>query len=211
MLVCKAGLHVRRKHKHKPRVNWDDASRHKRKEKERALVLVSSRFTRVLCLCSCCACVVRVNQPWSVWLHPQRRTSIFSLTKITLNSWLLGSVEKQEARFGLSSIRLYTRQSAVMHRSETSATRSPRSRDLAFLVDRVMVWLIRTKEGVAYKGTGIQGSSVMSSPRRSRFLCFPPILSTFLLLCTCSIFVCVCVCVAFVHIAASYTEVWPFS
>ena len=44
---AKAGVHVRRKHKHKPRVNRDDVPFYC----SRALVLASSRFTRGLCLC----------------------------------------------------------------------------------------------------------------------------------------------------------------
>ena len=62
----KAGLHVRRKHKHRPRVNRDDANTSARKSRSAFLflALVSSRFTRGLCLCLCvCVCLRRTCKP----------------------------------------------------------------------------------------------------------------------------------------------------
>ena len=62
-VILKAGLHVRRKHKRKPRVNLDDASTRERNE-FLFLVLVSSRFTWGLCLCLCvCLCLRRTCKP----------------------------------------------------------------------------------------------------------------------------------------------------
>ena len=51
----KAVLHVRRKHKHKPRVNRGDTSTSARRDVLLFLVLefASSRFARGLCLCLC--------------------------------------------------------------------------------------------------------------------------------------------------------------
>ena len=63
-LLLKAGLHVRRKHKHQPRVNRDDASTRKRN------AFLFHVLAPVVHVCrpgshvaNACACVVRVNQP----------------------------------------------------------------------------------------------------------------------------------------------------
>ena len=52
-MQLEAGLHVRRKHRHKPRVNRDDASARKRNAFRLflALAIASLRFTRDLCSC----------------------------------------------------------------------------------------------------------------------------------------------------------------
>ena len=67
----KAGLHVRRKHKHKrkhkPRVNRDDTSARKRNACL-FLCFALSRFTRGLCLCLCiCLCLRRTCKPALGW------------------------------------------------------------------------------------------------------------------------------------------------
>ena len=65
----KAGLHVRRKHKHKrkhkPRVNRDDTSARKRNACL-FLCFALSRFTRGLCLCLC-LCLRRTCKPALGW------------------------------------------------------------------------------------------------------------------------------------------------
>ena len=64
VLQVKAGLHVRRKRNHKPRVNRDDASTSESARKRNAFSFLSLRRpgSHVAYACAC-ACVVLVNQP----------------------------------------------------------------------------------------------------------------------------------------------------
>ena len=138
--AVKVGLHVGRKHKHKPRVNPDDASTGTRK-KERALVLASSRFTRGLCLWLCLrrTCKPALTVFHAICTEPVK--TVFSPARLDFRGGSIGSSlrSSKDRKLTFPSRRLVTEPSSLLKSRQmparcTSFIRTYHSGDLSCLL-----------------------------------------------------------------------------